>query len=121
MKYQMLYFSLIIFINSFSLPETSNVSGVIVVPSDLVPDHYQSFFKFDNVHMWSLQRPTRRSGLVTCKTQRGLTCIGFGDNVSPDLSYQKQSATLTADKNFMLEEPRRSLLETDYSKRIKLN
>ena len=121
MKYLPLHLSSVIFINFFILPENTAVSGVIVIPSDLVPDHYQSFFKFPNVHMWSLQRPTRRSGLVTCKTQRGLTCIGFGDNVIPDLSYQKQSATLTLDKNLMLEQPRRSLLETDQSKRIKLN
>jgi len=64
------------------------------MPSDLVPIHYQSFFKFENVHMWSLQRPSRSSRLVTCKTKRGLTCIGFGSNVTPDFSYQQKSSVL---------------------------
>jgi hypothetical protein len=64
--------------------------------------------------MWSLQRPGRGSPLVTCKTQRGLTCIGFGDNVSPDFSYRHTSAVVGKPQNLMIDEP-----AENSSKRIK--
>ena len=83
-----------------------------MLPSDLVPIHYQSFFKFENLHMWSIQRPSRPSQLITCKTKRGLTCIGFGNNVSADLTFQEQSAVIRLASNEIgKKRPRNLMLE----------
>ena len=95
------------------LPDSSLVCGVLVLPSDLVPIHYQSFFKFENLHMWSIQRPSRPSQLITCKTKRGLTCIGFGNNVTADLSFQEQdSAIRLASNEKGQKRPRNLMIET---------
>ena len=104
------------------LPENADISGVLVLPTDLVPDYYQSFFKYENCHMWSLQRPARHSVMVNCKTQRGLTCIGFGGNVSPDFSFRKTSASLQQPKNQMMDQPENDEFhQIHFSKKIKFN
>ena len=72
--------------------------------------------------MWSLQRPARQSGLVNCKTQRGLTCIGFGGNVVPDFSFRKTTASLQKPKNRMMDQPENDeCQQIHFSKKIKFN
>ena len=75
---------------------------MLVVPGDRSSIVYQNLLGYENVHQFSLQKPKEKSHTVNCKNTKGLSVVGFGPLLKPDLSYRKHLHEQTATKNAIL-------------------
>ena len=80
----------------------ASLSCVLVVPGDRSSIVYQNLLGYENVHQFSLQKPKEKSHTVNCKNTKGLSVVGFGPLLKPDLSYRKHLHEQTATKNAIL-------------------
>ena len=86
----------------------SSLSCVLVVPSNRASVIYQSLLGYENVHMFSLQKPREKSQTVNCKNENGLAVIGFGPMLKPDLSYRTHlKRKSVAEEPFLSKKPRK--------------
>lgn len=74
------------------------LSCVLVVPSDRASVVYQNLLGYENVHMFCLQKPKEKGGIVNCKNSNGLAVVGFGPKMKPDLSYRHHLLQTTTSK-----------------------
>ena len=91
----------------------SKLSCVIVVPSPMSSVIYQSLLCYENVHMFSLQKPREKSTIVNCKNENGIAAIGFGPLLNPDLSYRTHLKRKNDDTENHIPKKIKNLSKTD--------